>query len=113
GSAMAVMTNRMRESEAKSKVCILLSDGDNNAGHIGPITAAELGSAFGIRIYTILVGKEGMVPFGKDFFGRPQMFENTVDETLMRKMSEIGNGEFFRATDNEALESIFKKIDAY
>ncbi|HLT75364.1 MAG TPA: VWA domain-containing protein [Ohtaekwangia sp.] len=113
GSAMAVMTNRMRESEAKSKVCILLSDGDNNAGHIDPITAAELGSAFGIRIYTILVGKEGMVPFGKDFFGRPQMFENTVDETVMRKMSEIGNGEFFRATDNEALESIFKKIDAY
>ncbi len=113
GSAMAVMTNRMRESEAKSKVCILLSDGDNNAGHIDPITAAELGSAFGIRIYTILVGKEGMVPFGKDFFGRPQMFENTVDETIMRKMSQIGNGEFFRATDNEALESIFQKIDAY
>lgn len=113
GSAMAVMTNRMRESTAKSKVCILLSDGDNNAGHIDPITAAEMGAAFGIRIYTILVGKEGLVPFGKDFFGRPQMFENTVDETVMRRMSAIGEGEFFRATDNQALESIFQKIDAY
>lgn len=113
GSAMAVMTNRMRESEAKSKVCILLSDGDNNAGHIDPITAAELGAAFGARIYTILVGKEGLVPFGKDFFGRTQMFDNTVDETVMRKMADIGNGEFFRATDNEALVSIFKKIDEY
>jgi Ca-activated chloride channel homolog len=113
GSAMAVMTNRMRESTAKSKVCILLSDGDNNAGHIDPITAAELGAAFGVTIYTILVGKEGLVPFGKDFFGRPQMFENTVDETVMRRMAQIGNGEFFRATDNEALIAIFKKIDSY
>ncbi len=113
GSAMAVMTNRMRESEAKSKVCILLSDGDNNAGHIDPITAAELGAAFGARIYTILVGKEGLVPLGKDFFGRTQMFDNTVDETVMRKMADIGNGEFFRATDNEALASIFNKIDEY
>lgn len=113
GSAMAVMTNRMRESEAKSKVCILLSDGDNNAGHIDPITAAELGAAFGARIYTILVGREGLVPLGKDFFGRPQMFDNTVDETVMRKMADIGNGEFFRATDNEALASIFDKIDEY
>lgn len=113
GSAMAVMTNRMRESEAKSKVCILLSDGDNNAGHIDPITAAELGAAFGARIYTILVGREGMVPLGKDFFGRPQMFENTVDETVMRKMADIGKGEFFRATDNEALATIFNKINEY
>ena len=57
GSAMAVMTNRMRESEAKTKVCILLSDGDSNAGNIDPITAAELGAAYGITIYTIVVGK--------------------------------------------------------
>lgn len=113
GSAMAVMTNRMRESEAKSKVCILLSDGDNNAGNIDPITAAELGSAFGITLYTILVGKEGFVPFGKDFFGNPQMIENIVDESTLRKMAEIGNGEFFRATDQQALEQIFQRIDAY
>lgn len=112
GSAMGVITNRMRESEAKSKVCILLSDGDNNAGNIDPITAAELGAAYGVTIYTIVVGKEGLVPFGKDFFGRPNMIENTVDETTMRRMAEIGNGEFFRATDNEALKRVFAKIDA-
>lgn len=113
GSAMAVITNRLRESQAKSKVCILLSDGDSNAGNIDPITAAELGAAYGITIYTIVIGKEGLVPFGKDFFGRANMIENTVDETTMRKMAAIGNGEFFRATDNQALERVFDKIDQY
>ncbi|HET7178878.1 MAG TPA: VWA domain-containing protein [Chryseosolibacter sp.] len=111
GSALAVVTNRMRESAAKSKVCILLSDGDNTAGNIDPITAAELASAYGIRIYTIVIGREGLVPYGKDFFGRPNMIENTVDESTMRKIAKIGGGEFFRATDNEALASVFSKID--
>lgn len=111
GSALAVVTNRMRESEAKSKVAILLSDGDNTAGNIDPITAAELASAYGIKIYTIVVGRQGLVPYGKDFFGRPNMIENTVDETTMRRIAEIGGGEFFRATDNEALSSVFSKID--
>jgi Ca-activated chloride channel homolog len=113
GSAMGVMTNRMRESEAKSKVCILLSDGDNNAGNIDPITAAELGAAFGVTIYTILVGREGYVPFGKDFFGNPQMIENTVDDTTLKRMAEIGKGQFFRASDQRALESVFRQIDEY
>jgi Ca-activated chloride channel homolog len=113
GSAMAVVTNRMRESESKSKVCILLSDGDNTAGNIDPITAAELAAAYGIKVYTIVVGKEGLVPYGKDFFGRPNMVENTVDETTMRKMASIGGGEFFRATDNKALTQVFTRIDQY
>ncbi len=113
GSAMAVVTNRMRESQSKSKVCILLSDGDNTAGNIDPITAAELAAAFGIKIYTIIVGREGLVPFGKDFFGRPNMIENTVDVTTMKKMAEIGGGQFFRATDNEALQQVFRQIDQY
>ena len=113
GSAMAVVTNRMRESESKSKVCILLSDGDNTAGNIDPITAAELAAAYNIKTYTIVVGKEGLVPFGKDYFGRPHMVENTVDESTMRKIAEIGSGEFFRATDNQALVQVFKKIDQY
>ncbi len=113
GSAMAVVTNRMRESESKSKVCILISDGDNTAGNIDPITSAELAAAYNIKIYTIVVGKEGMVPYGKDFFGRPQMVENTVDETTMRKIAELGAGEFFRVTDNEALKNVFKRIDQY
>lgn len=113
GSAMAVVTNRMRESESKSKVCILLSDGDNTAGNIDPITAAELAAAYNIKTYTIVVGKEGLVPFGKDYFGRPHMVENTVDETTMRKIAQIGSGEFFRVTDNEALKRVFAKIDEY
>jgi len=113
GSALAVVTNRMRESETVSKVCILLSDGDNTAGNIDPITAAELASAYGIKLYTIVVGKEGLVPYGKDFFGRPNMIENTVDETTMRRIAEIGGGEFFRATDNQALVSVFSKIDEF
>jgi Ca-activated chloride channel homolog len=113
GSALAVVTNRMGESESKSKVCILLSDGDNTAGNIDPITAAELASAYGIKIYTIVVGKEGLVPYGKDLFGRPNMIENTVDETTMRKIAEIGGGEFFRATDNQALTQVFARIDQF
>ncbi len=113
GSALAVVTNRMGESEAKSKVCILLSDGDNTAGNIDPITAAELASAYSIKIYSIVVGKEGLVPYGKDFFGRPNMIENTVDETTMRKIAEIGGGEFFRATDNQALGQVFARIDQF
>ncbi|MBL7852163.1 MAG: VWA domain-containing protein [Cyclobacteriaceae bacterium] len=111
GSAMAVVTNRMRESESKSKVCILLSDGDNTAGNIDPITAAELAAAYNIKIYTIVVGREGLVPYGKDFFGRPNMVENTVDETTMRRIADIGSGEFFRVTDQKALLQVFQKID--
>jgi Ca-activated chloride channel family protein len=103
----------MRESESKSKVCILISDGESNAGNIDPITAAELAAGYSIKVYTILVGKEGLVPYGKDLFGRPQMVPNTVDETTMRRIAEIGNGEFFRVTDNDALARVFQKIDQY
>jgi Ca-activated chloride channel homolog len=113
GSALAVATNRMRESSAKSKVLILLSDGDNTAGNIDPLTAAELADAYGIKIYSIAVGKEGRVPFGKDFFGQPNYIENTLDETTLRKIAEIGHGEFFRVSDNQALESVFSLIDKY
>lgn len=113
GSALAVVTNRMRESESKSKVCILISDGDNTAGNIDPITSAELAAAYNIKIYTIVVGKEGLVPYGKDFFGRPNMVNNTVDETTMRKIADLGGGEFFRVTDNRALQQVFQKIDQY
>ncbi|HMJ68951.1 MAG TPA: VWA domain-containing protein [Cyclobacteriaceae bacterium] len=113
GSALAVVTNRMRESEVKSKVCILLSDGDNTAGNIDPITAAELAAAYDVKIYTIVVGKEGLVPYGKDYFGRPHLVENTVDETTMRKIAEIGKGEFFRVTDEQALAQVFEQINQY
>ena len=113
GSALAVVTNRMLESESKTKVCILLSDGDNTAGNIDPITAAELARDKGIKVYTIAVGREGKVPFGKDFFGRPRMVENTLDETTLRKIAEIGQGKFYRVSDEQALAQVFQQIDQY
>ncbi|MEM9299662.1 MAG: VWA domain-containing protein [Bacteroidota bacterium] len=113
GSALAVATNRMRESDSKSKVLILLSDGDNTAGNIDPITAANLATAYDIKMYSIAIGKEGKVPFGKDFFGRPRMVDNTMDESTLREIAKIGEGEFFRVGDNEALEKVFELIDNY
>lgn len=113
GSALAVSTNRLRESEAKSKVIILMSDGDNTAGNIDPITAAELAYAYDIKIYSVAIGKEGKVPMGKDFFGRTNYIENTLDETTLRTIAEIGKGRFFRASDNEALQEVFEAIDQY
>jgi len=113
GSAIATGTNRMRESDASSKVMILLSDGDNTAGNIDPITAAELAAAYSIKIYSIGIGKEGKVPFGKDFFGRPQMVDNTLDETNLREIARIGEGQFYRVSDAEALGNVFSLIDQY
>ena len=113
GSALAVGTNRMRESTSKSKVVILISDGDNTAGNLDPITAADIAHAYDIKIYTIGIGKEGRVPTGKNAFGQTVYSENTLDETTLRKIAEIGEGSFFRASDNQALEDIFKLIDKY
>jgi len=113
GSALAVATNRMRESDSKSKVVILLSDGDNTAGNIDPITAAEISHAYDIKIYTIGIGKDGKVPYGKDVFGRTTYANNTLDETTLRQIAEIGEGSFYRASDNKALEDVFKLIDQY
>lgn len=111
GSALAVSTNRLRESDSKSKVMILLSDGDNTAGNIDPITAAKLAQAYDIKIYTIAIGKEGKVPFGTDFFGRPRYVENTLDETTLREIAKIGKGKFYRVSDKEALQTVFDEID--
>ncbi|MGL1888990.1 MAG: VWA domain-containing protein [Reichenbachiella sp.] len=113
GSALAVGTNRMRESESSSKVVILLSDGDNTAGNIDPIIAAKLADAYNIKIYTIAIGKEGRVPFGKDYFGRPRYVESHLNETTLREIAKIGHGEFYRVSDKSALENVFALIDKY
>ncbi len=113
GSALAVCTNRLRESEAKTKVIILLSDGDNTAGNLEPNTAAELAKYYGIKIYSILVGQEGQVPYGRDAFGNVRYISNSIDESALRGIASIGNGLFFRANDEQALESIFKRISEY
>ena len=111
GSSIAVATNRLRESESKSKVMILLSDGDNTAGNIDPITAAKLAHAYDIKIYTIGIGRDGKVPFKTDFFGNPRYVENTLDETNLREIAKIGKGKFYRVSDKEALEAVFGEID--
>ncbi|MFP4095636.1 MAG: vWA domain-containing protein [Cyclobacteriaceae bacterium] len=123
GSALAVATNRMRdveegkegpEREGKaSKVMVLISDGDNTAGNLDPITAAELARAYGIKMYSIAIGKEGKVPFGKDFFGNTRYVENSLDETTLREIARIGEGEFYRVTNKEALQEVFRLIDQY
>ncbi|WP_258104895.1 VWA domain-containing protein [Marinoscillum sp. MHG1-6] len=111
GSAIAVGTNRLRESNSKSRVMILLSDGENTAGNIDPITAAKLAQAYNIKIYTIAIGKEGRVPFGRDPFGRVRYVENNLDETTLREIAKIGSGNFYRVTDKSALEQVFSQID--
>lgn len=111
GSALAVSTNRLRESDSKSKVMILLSDGDNTAGNIDPITAAKLANAYDIKIYTIAIGKEGKVPLGKDFLGRTRYYENNLDESTLKEIAAIGNGNFYRVSDNAALQRVFAEID--
>lgn len=111
GSALAAATNRMRESEAQSKVMVLLSDGDNNAGNVDPVFAAQLAAAMEIKIYTVAVGKDGMVPYGTDFFGRPQMIESYLNEGTLRDIARIADGQFFRASDGNALDNIFEQID--
>jgi Ca-activated chloride channel family protein len=111
GSAIASATNRMKDAESASKVLILLSDGESNAGNVDPLFAAQLASALDIKIYTIAVGKDGMVPYGTDFFGRPQMVESYLDETTLREIAKIGNGQFFRASDGGTLQTIFDEIN--
>ena len=107
GMAIANGTNRFRSSDVESKVMILLSDGSNNSGEIDPITAAELASQFGIKIYTIGAGTDQAytkIP------GRG-LIVNEIDEVTLKKIANVTGGEYFRATDIKALESIYLKID--
>jgi Ca-activated chloride channel family protein len=110
GNALAVSLNRLRESSTKSKVIILLSDGANVEGTIDPKTAAKLNHALNVKIYTIGVGKDGEVPY-KDEKGNVTMIKNTLDESTLREIAYICQGQYFRASDINALEHIFKKIN--
>ena len=111
GSALAVSINRLMESQSESKVLILLSDGENNAGNIDPTTAAQLAYAHGIKIYSIAVGKDGKVPFGVDFFGNVRYHESHLNETTLREVAKIGEGKFYRVSNNRALKQVFSEID--
>ena len=113
GNAIANGVNRLKESDAKSKIIILLTDGVNNAGEVDPVSAAEIAKAFGIRIYTIGVGTRGEAPYPVQtpFGTRYQMVPVEIDEAMLTKIADITGGEYFRATSNRALQEIYKKID--
>ncbi len=114
GSAIASSANRLKDKEAKSKIIVLLTDGDNNAGKVTPVTAAEAAKALGIKIYTICAGTRGFAPMPvQDMFGRT-MYRNVkveVDEESLKQIAAISNGQFFRATDTKTLTQIFEQID--
>lgn len=114
GMAIANGVNRLRESEAKSKIMILLTDGDNNAGEIDPITAASLATAFDIKIYTIGVGQSGnaMFPVNDPLFGRRYVYQPTrIDETTLKEIANVTSGQYFRARSEEELAEIYTLID--
>ena len=113
GTAIANGVNRLKDSEAKSKVVILLTDGVNNSGEIDPITAAQIAQKFGIRIYTVGVGTEGEAPypFQTPFGKRYQMVPVEIDEKILNEVANITDGKYFRATDNKKLEEIYQIID--
>ena len=114
GNGLATAVNRLRESEAKSKVIILLTDGVNNRGEIAPMTAAEIAKAQGIRVYTIGVGTEGMAPYpAVDLFGQMTFVQQKVeiDEKTLAAIAELTGGRYFRATDREKLRAIYDEIN--
>ncbi len=113
GMGLSTAVARIKDSETKSKVIILLTDGENNVGQITPETAAELARTFGIRVYTIGVGTNGTAPFPvRTAFGtRYQQVPVKIDEDLLRKIASDTGGEYFRATDNESLKNIYAQID--
>jgi len=114
GSAIASAANRLKDKEAKTKLIVLLTDGDNNAGKVQPLTAAEAAKALGIRIYTIGAGTEGEAPFPlQNAFGRT-VYRNVLvkfDEKTLGEIATITNGQYFRATDTNSLRKIFSEID--
>ena len=114
GNGLATTINRLRESDAKSKVIILLTDGVNNRGEITPMTAAEIAHAQGIRVYTIGVGTEGTAPYPAiDMFGKLTFVNQKVeiDEKTLTAMAEMTGGKYFRATDKEKLQAIYDEIN--
>lgn len=114
GDGLATAVNRLKESKAISKVIILLTDGVNNAGSIDPISAAEIAKLYGIRIYAIGVGTIGMAPYPvpSPFGGvQYQQIEVKIDEELLKEVTAITDGKYFRAVSNRKLKEIYQEID--
>lgn len=114
GSALSAAVNRLRTSDAHTKLVILLTDGVNNAGKVPPQLAAEAAAALGIKVYTIGVGTDGEAPMpitDEDGERRIVMAQADVDEPMLRKIAQTTGGEFFRATDTKSLEAVYARID--
>ncbi len=113
GMGIANAISRLKDSQAKSKVIILLTDGSNNRGEISPLTAAEMAGSFGIRIYTIGVGTNGTAPypvqtsFGTQYMNVPV----EIDEDMLRQIAQITDGIYYRATSNSKLKEVYEEID--
>jgi Ca-activated chloride channel family protein len=115
GSGLATAVNRLRRAPDKSKVILLLTDGENNKGLIDPRTAAQTAAAFGIKVYTIGVGTigEAPIPTGRGLGGfRYELLPVRIDEPLLQEIAQKTGGRYFRAKDSEALSRIFRQIDA-
>lgn len=109
GDGLGTAINRLRESQAKSKVIILLSDGVNNSGYIDPLSAADLAKEFGIRVYTIGCGSMGEAPYKTPygtFYAKTE-----IDETLLRNIADLTGGKYFRAQNKERLKAVYNEID--
>ena len=115
GMALANAVNRLRESDAKSKIIVLLTDGDNNAGEIDPLTAANLATAFDIKIYTIGAGRPGnaMYPVDDPLFGKRYVYQPTrINEESLQEIAKITDGKYFRARSERELNEIYSIIDS-
>lgn len=114
GMGIATAINRLKDSEAKSKIIILLTDGQNNAGEIDPVTAADLALTFGIKVYTIGAGTRGTAPYPVQdpIFGRRyQNIEVNIDEEMLSSVADLTGGRYYRATDTDQLVKIYEEID--
>ncbi|MEX0719145.1 MAG: VWA domain-containing protein [Balneolaceae bacterium] len=114
GMGIATAINRLKDSQAESKVIILLTDGQNNAGEIDPVTAADLAATYEIKIYTIGAGTRGTAPYPVQdpIFGRRyQNVQVNIDEDMLTSVAELTGGKYFRATDTDQLEDIYEEID--
>ena len=113
GSGLATSVERLRASQSKSKVIILLTDGENNGGLIDPNTAKEIAKSVGVRVYTVGVGTEGFAPIPVQTAGGVVMQREkvSIDEKLLTQIANETGGKYFRAKDNESLSSIYKEID--
>jgi Ca-activated chloride channel family protein len=113
GMAIANGVNRLRNSTAKSRVMILLTDGQNNRGELDPVTAAQTAAALGIKIYTVGVGTHGMAPYPQQtpFGTRMVQIPVNIDEDMLKKIADITKGRYFRATDEKELQQIYDEIN--